>query len=61
MQLCGLRRTKLAIAASPSIIQHWLISRLAMNLKPCVMPQLGHADETLDFTFSTMVIEADYK
>jgi LysR family glycine cleavage system transcriptional activator len=60
-QLFGLRRTQLTIAASASVIQHWLIPRLALNLKPSITPQLGCADDTLEFTFSTMVVEADYK
>jgi len=48
-QLFGLRRTQLTIAASASVIQHWLMPRLASTSKP------------LHLTFSTMVVEADFK
>jgi LysR family glycine cleavage system transcriptional activator len=60
-ELFGLRRTQLTIAASASIIQHWLTPRLISHLTPQRAPQLGQADEKLQLTFSTMVVEADYK
>ena len=48
-ELFGLRRTQLTIAASATIIQHWLT------------PRLNYTDDELQLTFSTMVVEADYK
>jgi LysR family glycine cleavage system transcriptional activator len=48
-QLFGLRRTQLTIAASASVIQQWLMPRLVTHNKP------------LQLTFSTMVVEADFK
>jgi len=48
-ELFGLRRTQLTIAASASVIQHWLA------------PRLEHNNDQLQLTFSTMVLEADFK
>ena len=48
-ELFGLRRTQLTIAASATMIQHWFT------------PRLSYSDDKLQFTFSTMVVEADYK
>jgi LysR family glycine cleavage system transcriptional activator len=56
-ELFGLRRTQLTIAASATIIQHWLMPRLT----PHLTPKVGQTDDKLQLTFSTMVVEADYK
>jgi len=46
--LFGLRRAQITIAASASVIQHWLAPRLSNN------------DDQLQLIFTTMVVEADY-